>query len=335
MKLEDRLRQERDRSIAAGSPPVAATLQGVDKARVRAVLRRLDLDQPDIVDAVFALLDDTRESWFSGAPSGSTVADGASTAHVGCHVGILQRDGTKLDREGRDYWLKPLRDIGAIEAIQLHKGVFVAGHPVPKHPMSAYRLNAAFKAILQAPEDQWGTSLGEWSAEDVTRVRLQLQAELAEAARASVDTGHADLIGTCREVYAPRFLPGFVVVYEDSADGERVDEDDRAELERAGLTLALGDAMPDLLLWNRERGELWIIEAVTSDGEVDGHKVRQVREWAGRQGKACVGFTTAYRTWKEAAARQGKMKNIAPGTFVWIAEDGSKHWLAEAFDARE
>lgn len=263
------------------------------------------------------------------------MADGASTAHVGCHVGILQRGGTKMDREiARDYWLKPLRDVGAVELIQLHKRVFVAGHPVAKHPGSAYRLDAAFKAILQAPDAQWPESLSEWAAGDVIRARLELQAELAEAARSSVDTGHADLIGTCRDVYAPRFLPEFVVVYEDSADGERVDDDDRAELERAGLTLALGDAMPDLLLWNGERDELWIIEAVTSDGEVDGHKVRQVREWAGRQGKARVGFTTAYRTWKEAAARQGKMKNIAPGTFVWIAEDGSKHWLAEAFDAR-
>lgn len=32
------------------------------------------------------------------------------------YIGILQRGGyTKLDREGRDYWLKPLWEIGALE----------------------------------------------------------------------------------------------------------------------------------------------------------------------------------------------------------------------------
>jgi hypothetical protein len=31
--------------------------------------------------------------------------------------------------------------------------------------------------------------------------------------------------------------------------------------------------MPDVLLWNPGTNELWVIEAATSDGEVDAHKV--------------------------------------------------------------
>lgn len=173
-----------------------------------------------------------------------------------------------------------------------------------------------------------------WMAEDVTRERLRLQAEAADSARERVASGHGDLIATCASVYAPRFLPGFEVLYVDDADGDRITEGERQQLEDAGVTFDLGDAMPDLLLYNPKTDWLWVIEAVTSDGEVDHHKVTRVEQMRERLGKAGVGFTTAYRTWREAAARQGQMKNIDPGTYLWIAEDPSKHWLAEAFDQR-
>ncbi|MEQ1731938.1 MAG: BsuBI/PstI family type II restriction endonuclease [Vicinamibacterales bacterium] len=337
MKLEDKVRQELDLLVKAGTPPVATTLQGVTKGRVKAILLRLDRAHPDIVDAVFALLDTTRGSWFSGAPAGSTFADGASTAHVGCHVGILQRDGTKLDREGRDQWIKPLRDIGAVEPVYLDatRNVFVDGHPVAKSPNSGYRLNPSFKAILQASEADWDGMLLTWMAEDVARERLRIQAEAAAAAKARVDTGHADLIAMCAESYAPMFLPGFRVLYVDDSDGDRISDEERARMAEAGINIELGDAMPDVLLWNPNTEVLWVIEAVTSDGEVDAHKVRRVNEMRQRLGKAGVGFTTAYRTWKDAAARQAREKNIEPGTYLWIAEDPSKHWQAEAFDQRQ
>ena len=50
---------------------------------------------------------------------------------------------------------------------------------------------------------------------------------------------------------------------------------------KAGLTIALGDSMPDVLLWNKESDSLWVIEAVCSDGEVDQHKVENVRKFNG------------------------------------------------------
>ena len=117
----------------------------------------------------------------------------------------------------------------------------------------------------------------------------------------------------------------------DDADGDRVSQGEREALQKAGLDLLLDDPMPDVLLWNRRTDALWIIEAVTSDGEVDEHKVDQVRAFAERRRKRIVGFTTAYPTWKLAAQRQGRHKNIAAGTYVWICEDGDKHFHAECF----
>lgn len=72
-------------------------------------------------------------------------------------------------------------------------------------------------------------------------------------------------------------------------------------------------------------------QGVTSDGEVDRHKVEQLTLLSNRSGFVEIGFTTAYRTWKDAAVRQGRHKNLATDTWVWIAEDAGKHFLAQVF----
>jgi len=119
------------------------------------------------------------------------------------------------------------------------------------------------------------------------------------------------------------------VLYIDDADGDRVSDEEKTKMAAAGVSLTLEDAMPDVFLWNSETDMLWVIEAVTSDGEVDLHKVRQLKKLAERCGKAGVGFTTTYQTWKAAASRQGKNKNLAVETYLWIQEDGSKQFYVK------
>ena len=333
MKLEDRLRSDL-RSKKLGRPP--ERLQGVTKERVREVLRALARETEDQVDAVFALLDDRTPSWFGAAAAkGMKFSAGASTAHVACHVGLLQRKSGKLDREGRDYWLKPLWEIGALEKIYFdpRRAEFVPGHPVAKSPNSSYRVAPSFLEILKASDADRPALLRAWVSEDAIRARLKVQADLAEAAAAEVENPHKNLIAAVIGVYAPRFLPGFEILYIDVGDGSRVTGRDKQALSAAGLVLELGDSMPDVLLWHKDTNALWVVEAVTSDGEVDLHKVKSLTEFARRHGKEGIGFTTAYATWKDAAARQGKHKNIAPGTRIWIQEDGAKQFTVETFEA--
>lgn len=325
MALHDRIQKLRDEAARDGRPAVEDVLRGVTKERISEVLTRIDRNHPDMVDVVFALLDD-RPTWFSKAPAGTRFCDGASTAHVACHMGILQRGRGKLDREGRDYWLKPLWEIGAIEKVFLDKNTrtIVAGHPVAKSQNSAYRLTNSFIKILTAASNRWPAMLDTWVSADAVRDRLALQAKLAREAANAVGSKHQQLINTIVKVYAPRFLTGFEVLYVDDSDGDRISDEEKKHLLDAGIVLQLSDAVPDVLLWHRERNELWVVEAVTSDGEVDIHKVKQMQALAQRTGKACIGFTTAYLTWQVAAARQGRFKNISPGTFIWIAQDPSK-----------
>jgi hypothetical protein len=333
MALHDKVEALRAERMRGGAPAVPVSLQGVSKQRIREVLARIGLkDNADLVDGVFALLDNETASWFPRPPDGAHFCDGATTAHLACHIGILQRGNGKLDREGRDYWIKPLRELGGIEAITLVGGEFVAGHVIAKSGNSCYRLDESLRAVLMASDAEWPRLLAAWASQDAARTRSEFQAQAAEAARQLVDTGHSDLIQASIAVYAARFLPGYQVIYVDDGDGDRITQEDRARFAGAGIELRLGDGMPDVLLWNPKTDRLWVIEAVTSDGEVDLHKVNQLNRVSERSGKAGIDFTTTYRTWKEAAARQGAHQNIAINTYIWIQADPAKHFLVRSFN---
>jgi len=319
------LRRERIERLGASTPE---SHQGVSKSRIELVLSRVDLKTDDRVDCIFALLDTETESF-----KGFKFSDGATTAQLGAHIALLQRDNDiKLDREGRDYWIKPLREIGAVEEVTLFDGKFVSGHVKAKSPNSSYRLNEEFVSVLKAPEYEWETDLSQWNGKDATRRRLEMQAKAAEESKKAVDTGHKQLINQSIHVYARNFLPKFSVLYVDDSDGQRISREATERLSKAGVSIGIEDAFPDVLLWNEESDELWCIEAVTSDGEVDSHKVEQLRKMASRCGKKGVGFTTTYRTWKTAASRQEANRNLAIGSYVWIASDPSRQLEVSTFE---
>ncbi len=336
MGLDDRVRQSREEYISKGEEPVPATLSGVTKQKVGLVLGAIDRATSDMIDVVYALLDDRYPNLFTKSPRESRFRDGATVAHIATHVGVLQRDATKLDREGRDYWLKPLWELGAVEKVYFDSKskTFILGHPVAKSPNNAYRLAPSFARIL-ALEHGWEQALQEWISDDHKRIRLSMQAEMAKHSSSQISSKHKDLIQNCVLVFAQHFLPSYRVLYVDDSDGDRITETERATLAAAGIAIGIGDAMPDVLLCNDAEKLLWVIEAVTSDGEVDFHKLDQLTVLAERSGYKSVSFTTAYPTWRVAAARQGKYKNIAPGTFIWIAEDPSKHFEAHATSSNQ
>jgi len=215
-------------------------------------------------------------------------------------------------------------------------GEFVDGHPIAKSPNSAYRLASSFVHILKAPEDQLEDAVGAWIGAEAIRQRLELQARMAVEASRKVDKKHAALIKATVGVYAKTFLPDYEVLYIDDRDGDRIPDEAQKRLDDAGIELRLGDAMPDVLLWRPGTTSFWAIEAVTSDGEVDLHKVSQVEKCLQRTMEdPVVGFTTAYRTWRDVARRQGKHKNLAPESYLWIQEDPSRHFLVETFQRQD
>ena len=120
MGIEDDAIARRREALERGEKVVPDSYQGVTKQRVRNVLAVIDRCTENMIDVVYALLCD-EPSWYKkAAKNGYRFCNGGSVAHIGTHVGILQRGGNlKLDREGRDYWQKPLWDIGAIEKVYI------------------------------------------------------------------------------------------------------------------------------------------------------------------------------------------------------------------------
>ena len=301
--------------------------QGISIEDVERTLHAIDRYTLNRRDAVWSLLNNEFPSLFSHA-QGRTLADGASVAQIGGYIGIVMRGQNRLDREGRDYWLKPLREIGAIVEVTFlsNSNVFVPGHIKPKSPNSAYRLDESFRNLLRLSKTlHFHQQLEEWISEETRRKRLSVHAaHVTESIRTSGVGEHRSLIGAAKNVYAPSFLPGYYVVFEDSGDGDRITAAEKAALERHGVELDLSDAWPDLILVHDTDKSLWFIEAVTSDGEIDGHKLQGLRRICEKSGKSFGGATTVYATWKRLAQRQGFVKNLARETYVWLQEDPEK-----------
>jgi hypothetical protein len=195
VSIDSRMTDYRNKRISLGEPPVPDELQGVSKEKIRKVLARINLDKNiDLIDCVFSLLDDETISFFRNAPTGTRFYHGATTAQLACHIGILQRGKNRLDREGRDYWIKPLAELGGIEPVLLHGEKFIYGHVVPKSGNSSYRLKEEFKTILKSPDETWPRLLDLWTSQDSARERKAFHAEMLELSKQMVGTGHSELI---------------------------------------------------------------------------------------------------------------------------------------------
>ncbi len=310
--------------------------QGITKSDVELVLKSIKMDNSKQINCIWALLDDELESIFD---NNFKFSDGATTAHIGAYIGVLLGDADiKTDREYiRDYYIKPLLEIGAIEPIiylkKSNKKVnvpetgFYIGHLVPKSGGNCYRLNVNFIELLKSfSEIGIDTAIQDWIEEDSKNKRLQI---LADATRDNTSRyildGHGALISKSINIYAKHFLEGYEVIYTDAIDGERITEGEQNKLDKYGIIFGgLDSVWPDAILYNENLNSLWFIEAVTSDGEVDLSKVKGYKKICEDSKKIFGGSTTAYPDYKTFAARQEKFNNLAEYSYVWIESKPNK-----------
>ena len=294
--------------------------QDITLEDITTVLKKLNQFSDDKRDVVWCLLNNEFPSLFANADQ-FKISDGASIAHLGGYIGILKRHAKRLDREGRDYWVKPLTDIAAIEPITLQDGTFVEGHIKAKSPNSAYRLSKYFSELLKATNtDKFDDKLTEYISSVDERLRVFSELESASK-EAQGDSSHKKLIELSISVYAKNYLPDYIPVFTDFADGDRVTDEERALLDQYGIVFGtINDVWPDAILINPDTKTLWFIEAVTSDGEADNHKVEGLKAICKNSNLNYGGVTTTYETYKRFAARQQSENNIARDTYVWILE---------------
>lgn len=192
-------------------------------------------------------------------------------------------------------------------------------------PKNVYQVNVIALSLFQAfGGEQWAPML-----EGFQRGQLGLKAKYAkerDILRVPIMMGsgievflsvgeHSNLIRDIVEKFGPTFLKDGVLVYVgDTGDKHAIFEKDM--LAGLGVVVDMHGKMPDVILFDRAKSWLFLIESVTSHGPVDGKRFGELSTlFAGA--KVGLVFVTAFPT------RNLMMKYlplIAWETEVWVAE---------------
>jgi len=301
--------------------------------RVQAILEKLGLFTADRLETVLALLDDETPSDFPRlAAQGLPFASGATTRQILDY--IAPRLGKRrMDRELRDAIMLPLREVGILITgyADTQSGKVIPHFWKPKSPRNVYVLNPEFERLLHRHEAEFEGALRAW--EEATDER---KTRIASAEAASLAAGKDDrLVSIALRLYCPRFLPGYDVVFVDDADGQRIAPEWENHVTRLRLPLDLASRWPDIVLNPPGTSRCWIVDCVETDGEIDPVRRQEMLESFGDRGLSIDGFTTVYRTARRFAQRQSQTDNLAPDTYLWIAELGGAQFCKEALKTRE
>lgn len=159
---------------------------------------------------------------------------------------------------------------------------------------------------------------------------MQMQSvKLAGGANFQLSPGeHSELIKAVVEEFAPRFVPGGVLVYVGDT-GEKWGYFDEGLLKKLGIVIDSHGKMPDVVLYYSERKWLLLVECVTSHGPVDAKRHAELAELFAH---ATVGrvYVTAFPS-RSVMTRY--LSNIAWETEVWCADSPSHliHFDGERF----
>jgi hypothetical protein len=139
---------------------------------------------------------------------------------------------------------------------------------------------------------------------------------------------HSELIREIIESFAPRFVPGAVLIYAGDT-GEKWGYFEKSLLGKLGVEVETHGKMPDVVLHYPDRHWLLLVESVTSHGPVDGKRHTELAKlFAGS--KAGLVYITAFPNRSIMSRYLGE---IAWETEVWVADAPSHliHFNGERF----
>lgn len=306
--------------------------------RIRELLDRFDMYTDARASVMLDLTDVDTPSDFSvlARRGGFRLADAMRTEQLMKRLSTrLGRPGGKVDREQRDYAIAPLRELGIAEKTYVlpvkewpktGDDLIVVGKHFSKSGNNSYRVTDEVRALLRAPKEEWGTRLDAFVVADPRRRVRLLQKRAIDTLGTTVGQDrHKALIRATVNALRTTRCQDFQLVFIDDEDSQRVREEWRPRLEELNLMPDEEKGRyPDAILARESSREVWFVDAVTSDGEIDEVRRADLVEWHAERGWTAAGFTTSYETWTDAARRQSNHKNLATETTLWLAEDGGK-----------
>ena len=126
---------------------------------------------------------------------------------------------------------------------------------------------------------------------------------------------HSVLIKAIIEEFAPRYVPGGVLIYAGDT-GDKWGYFDKELLTKLGVAVDGHGKMPDVVLYYPEREWLLLVESVTSHGPVDGKRHEELA-WLFAKSTAGIVYVTAFPSRAVMARYLGE---IAWETEVWCAD---------------
>jgi hypothetical protein len=139
---------------------------------------------------------------------------------------------------------------------------------------------------------------------------------------------HSELIKAIIEGFAPRFVPGSVLVYAGDT-GDKWGYFDKDVLTKLGVAVDSHGKMPDVVLYDPKRHWLLLIESVTHHGPVDGKRHEELARLFAASSAGLV-YVTAFPS---RSIMAGYLRQIAWETEVWVADAPSHliHFNGERF----
>lgn len=192
-------------------------------------------------------------------------------------------------------------------------------------PKAVYQIEPATLVLLRT----FGTATWNKNLEVYLKNRKTLAARYAKAREmrklpVKLTTGdtirlspgdHSELIKAVIEEFAPRFVPGGILIYAGDT-GEKWGYFDKELLAKLAVEVDGHGKMPDVVLYCPERTWLLLVESVTSHGPVDGKRHEELARLFSKS-KAGLVYVTAFPS---RAAMTRYLGEIAWETEVWVAD---------------
>lgn len=197
----------------------------------------------------------------------------------------------------------------------------------PKNsPYWCYQIEpAALDLLCSYDSEAWDVNLAAYLSNVTTLKERYAQQRKMHETPVRVATGleitlspgeHSQLLKQIIEAFAPRFVPDGQLVYVGDT-GDKWAYFDARLLDSLGVTVDPHGKMPDVVIYDEQKGWLLLVEAVTSHGPVNPKRRIELQELFAPVQDSLV-YVTVFAT-RGSMARH--VKDISWATEVWVADD--------------
>ena len=126
---------------------------------------------------------------------------------------------------------------------------------------------------------------------------------------------HNELQAAVVNEFGPRFAPGATLLYLGDTERKKLVLDE-AGFRSLGVAVSSRGKLPDVVLYDKSRGRLFLIEAVISHGPVSPKRYLELQEML----EGCTAGLVFVSAFPDFAAFKRSLDDIAWDTEVWLAE---------------